>query len=48
MDPFTEKDLIECLRNIAGSLKNIDAKMADMTLAIREMGLEIEDSEDES
>ena len=37
MDPFTEKDLIDCLKSIAVSLRNIDTKMDDMTLSLREL-----------
>ena len=48
MDPFTEKDLIECLKSIATSLRNIDTKMDDMTLSLRELvasGFEDEDED---
>lgn len=41
MDPFTEKDLIENLRSIAVSLRNMDRKMDDLTTAIREFGAEM-------
>ena len=37
MDPFTEKDLIDCLKSIAVSLRNIDTKMDDMTQSLREL-----------
>ena len=37
MDPFTEKDLIENLKSIATSLRNIDTKMDDMTMSLREL-----------
>lgn len=47
MDPFTEKELIDNLKSIASSLRNMDRKMDDLTLAIRERGVEIEDSEEE-
>ena len=37
MDPFTEKDLIDNLKSIATSLRNIDTKMDDMTMSLREL-----------
>jgi len=37
MDPFTEKDLIECLKSIAVSLRNMDTKMDEMTQSLREI-----------
>lgn len=37
MDPFTEKDLIDCLKSIAVSLRNIDTKMDDMGQSLREI-----------
>ena len=37
MDPFTEKDLIDCLKSMAVSLRNIDTKMDDMTQSLREI-----------
>jgi hypothetical protein len=46
MDPFTEKDLIENMKSIALSLRNIDRKMDDLTTAIREMGAEMAFDED--
>jgi len=46
MDPFTEKDLIENLKSIAASLRNMDRKMDDLTTAIREMGAEMAFDED--
>lgn len=48
MDPFTEKDLIDNLRSIASSLRNMDRKMDDLTAAIREMGLELAECDEES
>ncbi len=46
MDPFAEKDLIENLKSIALSLRNMDRKMDDLTNAIREMGAEMAFDED--
>ncbi len=37
MDPFAEKELIENLRSIAISLRNMDRKMDDMIMSMREM-----------
>ena len=37
MDPFTEKDLIENMRSIATSLRNIDRKFDDVALSLREL-----------
>lgn len=42
MDAFAEKDLIDCLRDIAGTLKEIKVQMEDLTLAVREMNSDIE------
>jgi hypothetical protein len=47
MDPFTEKDLIENLKSIASSLRNMDRKMDDLITAVRETGISIEESEEE-
>lgn len=46
MDPFTEKDLIENMKSIASSLRNMDRKMDDIVVAIREMGAEMAFDED--
>lgn len=46
MDPFAEKDMIECLQSIASSLRNMDRKMDEMIMAVREVGLGLEDSEE--
>jgi hypothetical protein len=40
MDPFTEKDLIDNMKSIAASLRNIDRKLDDLTSAVREAGAE--------
>lgn len=37
MDPFTEKQLIENLQLISGTLMGIKAEIADLNVAIREM-----------
>jgi len=47
MDPFTEKEMIDCLKSIAVSLRNMDRKMDDLVVAIRETGFALEDSEEE-
>jgi hypothetical protein len=47
MDPFTEKDLIENLKSIASSLRNMDRKMDDLVTAVRETGVEFEEAEEE-
>lgn len=50
MDPYTERDMIECLRSIAVSLKSMDAKLDDISSAIREANADLileEDSGDE-
>jgi len=41
MDPFAERDMIECLKSIALSLRNIDRKLDDLTLAVRESNSDI-------
>ncbi|MDP1729174.1 MAG: hypothetical protein Q8L27_03165 [archaeon] len=46
MDPFVEKDLIENLRSIALSLRNIDRKMDDMAMSIRELAATEQDEDD--
>ena len=37
MDPFAEKELIDNLRSIAISLRNMDRKMDDITQSLREL-----------
>lgn len=37
MDPFTEKQLIDNLKLISGTLMGIKAELADLNVAIREM-----------
>ena len=47
MDPFVEKDLIECLKAISVTLRNIDSRMEELTQAVREISFtEEEDEED--
>lgn len=46
MDPFVEKDLIDNLKSIAISLRNMDRKMDDIVSAIREMTAEMEFDEE--
>ena len=46
MDPFTEKDLIENLRSIALSLRNMDRKMDDLIRSIQDFGADLLDEED--
>jgi hypothetical protein len=55
MDPFAEKDLIDCLRAISATLNNIDTRLEELTQAVRELSLEedlgqaiIEDEPDDS
>ena len=36
MDPFVEKDIVDCLKSIALSLRNMDRKMDDIALSLRE------------
>jgi hypothetical protein len=43
MDPFVEKELIDCLKAISATLNNIDTRIEDMTIAIREIGAELVD-----
>ncbi len=43
MDPFTEKELIENLKSIALSLRNMDRKMDDIALSLRELASENEE-----
>jgi hypothetical protein len=45
MDPFTEKDLIDNLRSIASSLRNMDRKMDDIAMSLRELVSEDEECE---
>lgn len=47
MDPFAEKDLIELLKSIAFSMKEIKDELFDIKIAIKELNLEEEDFEDE-
>jgi len=37
MDPFTEKELIDNLKSIAISLRNMDRKMDDIAISLREL-----------
>ena len=48
MDPFTEKDIIDSLRSMAVSLRNIDRKLDDIALSLREMADSEGDSDGES
>jgi len=46
MDPFTEKEITDCLKSIAVSLRNIDRKIDDMAMSLRELaasGVDVED-----
>ena len=45
MDPYVERELIDCLKTIALSLKNMEKKMDDISLAIREANATIMDEE---
>jgi len=46
MDPFAEKELIDNLRSIAISLRNMDRKMDDMTMSLRELAASENDVDD--
>jgi len=46
MDPFVEKDLIECLKAISTTLNNIETRMEELTQAVREINFSGEDDED--
>jgi len=46
MDPFTEKDLIEELRSIALSLRNMDRKMDDLIRSVQDFGADISEGLD--
>ena len=46
MDPFTEKDIIDSLKSMAVSLRNIDRKLDDITLSLRELAASDEDAEE--
>jgi hypothetical protein len=37
MDPFTEKELIDCLRAMSSTLNNIDTRLEELTNAVREI-----------
>jgi hypothetical protein len=43
MDPFTERDMIICLKAISATLNNIDTRLEDLTNAVREVGAELAD-----
>jgi len=47
MDPFTEKDLIEELRSIALSLRNMDRKMDDLIRSVQDFGADISEEMDD-
>jgi hypothetical protein len=48
MDPFAEKDLIDCMRAISATLNNIDSRIEELTLAVREIGLSLEGSDEDA
>jgi hypothetical protein len=44
MDPFTEKELIDCLKAMSATLNNIDTRIQELIEAVREIaGVETED-----
>lgn len=46
MDPFTEKELIDCLKAISATLNNIDTRLEELTGAVREIaGVETEEED---
>ena len=46
MDPFAEKELIDNLKSIAISLRNMDRKMDDIAISLRELASSEEIEED--
>ncbi len=46
MDPFVEKELIDCLKAISATLNNIDTRLEELTAAVRETGF-VEEEEEE-
>jgi len=48
MDPFTEKDFLDSLKSIAVSLRNMDRKMDDITLSLREIAAQGEEEINEA
>jgi len=48
MDPYTEKELIDCLKAISITLNNINRRLEELTLAVRELSLEEDDNFDDS
>lgn len=47
MDPFTEKEMLDHLKSIAISLRNMDRKMDDIALSLRDLA-SLEDEEEVS
>jgi len=46
MDPFTEKELIDCLKAMSATLNNIDTRIQELTDAVREIaGVETEEDD---
>jgi ABC-type transporter Mla subunit MlaD len=46
MDPFAEKDLIENLKSIASSLRNMDRKMDELIRSVQDFGADISETDD--
>ena len=47
MDPFTEKDIVDNLRSIAASLRNMDRKMDDIVRSIQDFGADFSETEED-
>ena len=45
MDPFSERDIIESLKSMAVSLRNIDRKLDDIALSLREFASSADEDE---
>ena len=48
MDPFSERDIIESLKSMAASLRNIDRKIDDIAMSLRELNSSDEDDIEEA
>jgi len=48
MDVFTEKEIVDCLKSMAVSLRNLDRKLDDIAVSLREIASsEGEDNKDD-
>jgi len=48
MNEFTEKELIDILKSISGTLIDIKTELSELTVAVREAGEYEEESEEDS